>query len=567
VSRVAAFAIFTLAVFGLCIVVGARAVYYAQLALPHAVAWIPETTMQFALRSYRLSIELTLFALIGMAAVVVSRLVRGRPRFFENGSFAPWLYALGGALCLWHHYLFDADPYMAPICWASLMLLIAWFGWLRARCPTSLALLALVALLVPCFLGAPDAACAMAVVVWGVCLLFVAWLGARRLRPRDAMLVALLLMPFGTIIMPICFAGVIPSPLRPLATVMETQGHAYNYCEFPERHQLFLTVPKCNTGSLDGCDDAFVAEYDTRDFSRRAEHHFFDPSFTGGLRELLCVGDVVQVTMNLARIEDVTYLSNVMEFRADDPSQYRRTIYAPDVLKRHPQDLLGHRYAYDRRRDAVFYVSEWTNTVFRLDRKTNVLNEVAGETLPYKPLRLLENFGLFTSTESIDERRDRLFLSQWGDGSTIFAMDLGSLVATPAFDTHDTGSFATVVDAGHDRLIASGLWGVNVFDMATGALLLRRRLGPGVRDAQIDEAHDLLYLGTTFGGSVWVLDRTTLQTLGRLPVGIGMRRPYITRDGRYLLVTDQHTTYRYETADIAKYFRSTAGDGGPKGAP
>jgi hypothetical protein len=70
--------------------------------------------------------------------------------------------------------------------------------------------------------------------------------------------------------------------------------------------------------------------------------------------------------------------------------------------------------------------------------------------------------------------------------------------------------------------------------------------------------HDLLYVGTKFGGNVWVFDRTTLEPLGRLPTGVGGRRPYISRDGRFLYVTDQHYTYRYETDDLARYYQRDA---------
>jgi len=74
---------------------------------------------------------------------------------------------------------------------------------------------------------------------------------------------------------------------------MEREGYAYSYCEFPERHQLFVSVPRCETGTVDGCDSAYIAEYDTRDFSKRKVHRFFDDNFMGGLRELLCVGDAL----------------------------------------------------------------------------------------------------------------------------------------------------------------------------------------------------------------------------------------------------------------------------------
>ena len=549
---------------GLGVLLGSRALYYSGTQLSPRIEHLTEALMQFHVRFFTIGAAIALFEILFLVAMFLSKVILKRPSFLEpapgDGTFRPWVYGLCGTLCLHHHYLFDADPFMARLCWLSFFLLGLWFAGLRRLCATTarrrmVALLAL-GLLAPWWLRAPDPACATAVVVWGGCIALVVWLGQRVLRPADAMLVCLLLLPVGTIVFPILFAGVIPGTLRPLATIMESQEYAYNYCEFPERHQLFLTVPRCRTGTLEGCESAYIAEYDTRDFSKRKVHQFFDDHFTGGLRELLCVGDVVQVTMNLARMDGVLYLSNVMEFLADDPSQFRRTIYAPDVISRHPSDLLGHRYAYDRKRDAVFYASEWSNTVFRLDRKTGVLDENAGGQLPPKQFRgVLQTFGLYISTAAIHEARNSLFFSQWADGSNIYEMDLDTLAIKSTLSTHDSGNMGTTVDEKYNRLIATGLWGFNVFDLNTGDIIARRRLGPGVRDAQLDDRNDLIYLATTLGGNLWVLDRSSLEILGRLPTGVGGRRPYVSRDGRYLFVTDQHYTYRYETADIARYFR------------
>ena len=561
-------AYFVLCMAGLAVLLGTRLAYYTVPALPSLLLRFNEALMQFHVRAFMAGLALAVLEALVILALVLRRAFRGRPHLrvepaagaSVQRALRPWVYVLGGTLCLHHHYVFDADPFMAPLCWTSLALVALWFAWGRRLCamPASrwgAAALALAAL-AACFWWAPDPACATAVAVWTVCVTLIVWLGTRVLRPAAALFTGVLLLPVGVLIFPILFAGVIPGALRPLAHVMESQGYAYNYCEFPERHRLFLSVPSCATGKLEGCERAYVAEYDTEDFSKRTVHQFFDASFTGGLRELLCVGDVVQVTMNLARLDGVLYLSNVMEFDAGDPSRFRRTIYAPDVLARHTPDLLGHRYAYDRKRDAVLYSSEWSNTVFRLDRKTGMLDERAGDRLPPKPFQgVLRAFGLFISTAAIHEGRDSLFLSQWADGSDIYEMDLGTLALKSVLTTHDTGSFGTTVDEKYDRLIASGLWGINVFDLKTGALLLRERLGPGVRDAQLDDRHDLVYLGTTLGGSVWVLDRATLATLGRLPTGVGGRRPYVSADGRWLFVTDQHYTYRYDTDDVAHWFR------------
>ena len=113
-------------------------------------------------------------------------------------------------------------------------------------------------------------------------------------------------------------------------------------------------MPLCSADRPEDCRDGYVAEYDARTLSRRGEYRFFDADFYGALRELVCLGDVVQVTMNHVRLGDRTYTANVMDFRADDPSQFRRTIFPDAALGLQGVELPGHRVAYDRTRDAVF---------------------------------------------------------------------------------------------------------------------------------------------------------------------------------------------------------------------
>ena len=131
----------------------------------------------------------------------------------------------------------------------------------------------------------------------------------------------------------------------------------------------------------------------------------------------------------------------------------------------------------------------------------------AGDHLPSKPFEPLRHYGLTTGTEAVDRGRDSMFAAQWVDGSEIWELGLSDLRIRARYSTHDTGSFGVAVDEEYGRLILSGLWGVNVLDLQTGQVLARKRLGPGVRIAQIDRHHGLIYLGTTFGSHVWVLDR------------------------------------------------------------
>jgi hypothetical protein len=65
----------------------------------------------------------------------------------------------------------------------------------------------------------------------------------------------------------------------------------------------------------------------------------------------------------------------------------------------------------------------------------------------------------------------------------------------------------------------------------------------------------LIFLGTTFGGYIWVLDRSTLDVLGRISTGLGGRSPYVSDDGQHFFASDQNHTFRIDTAAIVKRFR------------
>ena len=210
--------------------------------------------------------------------------------------------------------------------------------------------------------------------------------------------------------------------------------------------------------------------------------------------------------------------------------------------------------SYDAAADAVFYTSEWTRTVYRLDRKADRLDYEAGAVLPQEAQTNTRGLGLIVRAESLHGRRRTLYLSEWVGGSRIFEMDLDSGELLRTFETLDAGSFGLSVDEELDRLFATGIWGLNVFDLESGRIIHRQRLGPGGRTAIVDTHHDLVFVPTTFGGHVWVLDRSTLRNLGRLTTGIGGRSAYLTRDGRSFFASDQGKTYRWDADALARRF-------------
>jgi hypothetical protein len=544
------------------VAVGVRALYFTD-ALPAGLEPAVGEALRLELREMRLLLPFALHQLLALVLLAAAFVLR--PRWWlapavgarRRWRLRRWAWLLAGAAFAIHHYLFDADPWAAKVAWGSLPVFALGLVLSGAAPRASIALVALAAGGVgAAALVAPSPSCSAAALVWAAVLCGCAVAARTRLRAAEAALLAVTALPLATFVVPIGLAGLLPDALRRSATVLDERGYAYDICEEPGRNQMFMTVPLCSADDPRACRSGYVAEYDPRTLARRGEYHFFDDDFYGALRELLCLGDGVQVTMNHARLGKRTYTANVMEFRADEPSRFRRTIFPPEVIDGPGVELPGHRAAWDRLRDAVFYASEWSDTVFRLDRASGTFNLDVGEAFPYKRRDRPGTFGLFTGPTSFDERADSLYFTEWGDGSRIWELDLASLRLRSMRDTHDTGSFGVTVDASRRRLITAGFWGINVLDLDSGRLLLRRRLGPGVRLAQIDDHDDLVYVATTFGGHLWVLDRNTFRTLGRISTGLGGRRAYVSADGRHLLASSQWHTFAIDTSAIVERVRS-----------
>jgi hypothetical protein len=84
-------------------------------------------------------------------------------------------------------------------------------------------------------------------------------------------------------------------------------------------------------------------------------------------------------------------------------------------------------------------------------------------------------------TTSIHPGRNRVYLAEWMRGRYAFAIDLTTLRPVARYDVGGGGALGITVDVERDRLFVSSLWGLEVFDLATDRLIVRKRTGLGNR--------------------------------------------------------------------------------------
>jgi hypothetical protein len=105
------------------------------------------------------------------------------------------------------------------------------------------------------------------------------------------------------------------------------------------------------------------------------------------------------------------------------------------------------------------------------------------------------------------------------------------------------------------RLYVVGTWGLEVVDLRSRLVVQRARVAFGGRRPAIDGDHDLVYVPSTAGGRLHVFDRVRFQRVGTIPLGIGVRYPYVSKRHRYLLATGDAAYYAWDTDELASRLR------------
>ncbi len=527
---------------GLAALLGARWLHYALPSGWTALdAWLAEImvldgqTFLWVWAYGRLKVRIIVAVLL-VVVVALHRRLLGALVAREGASWRlrPRTVSLLLGLLLALHFVLDVNPTIAVVCALSLVVAACLdVGRPSARVALAVWLVVLgagVAL-------ADDVADRATIVVWAACLAAIhRGLGSRFGAPDLALLRGVLVLPMNLL------PAVLPLVLPLHAGTRLGDGLAYSFCEVPGRPTLYAAVPVCDSVRRDwaDCEGARVVEYDLATLAPVASHRFFSPDFYGRLELLLCLDDEVQVTVQGSVYQGKPLVMSVASFPVAAPEQVTPVFVA---------DGLGATMAWDPVRDQTFYSTEFTNLLVRYDRATRQFAHTTSPELGrrwYEPVTLEAYSGSFAlNSESIDRERNRIYVADWMRGRFARGVDLTTLQVVARYDAGGGGSLGIAMDRERDRLFVSSLWGIEVFDLDTGGLIARKRLGLGNRPVIVDAARNRLYVGSTVEGKIRILDRDTFAVLGQIPIGIGSRYPHLARDGRWLFASSVAAHYSF----------------------
>ena len=525
--------------------IGARALHYLDLPLPDSVDRVLDRLMQAGLHStflFGMLLQPSTFRMVLLLLALL--LLCLRPRWFvrrrEEGRLAtmPWLYALMCTGLALGNIGLDMNPWVALGCAGSAALALA---------PHRLYSRGVAAALVAAFLAgwtalSPTSADAVAVVAWGVVLALLALVRRRWLTARDVFWL-------GAFLSVITQIGASAVPIfRPRhGGTLLGPGMAYGFCEQGTRGRLYAAVPGLAKNQF---RDGHIVEYDAAGLTKLRDLRLFDEQFHGRFMLLLCLPDTIQAAMAQTWIAGRFQGENVMEFRIDDPGDAKRSLFGP---------IMGQQILWDERRDAVFYSSEWSNWIFRLDRRTGELDRnVNAGLVPGRSTWLYMGriTGSLAMAPTAHRSRDSFFVGHWLTGSTVYEIDLGRLALRRQFEPRNGCIAELAVDEEYDRLFATSLWGVDVIDLRTGRVARRIRTGTGARTPAIDRQNGLVYVSTTVEGRLRAFDRATLAPVGVVAIGYGTRRPLVSAASGRLFGSNESAYYWWGAATLAARLRA-----------
>jgi hypothetical protein len=535
----------------LALLVGARAGHFAMSPLPAPLERVVGETLRFEFLAALSAFLVSGLLWVGIAACLLLLILRSRWCLTWTGTgwtLRPWLSsALWIGLVVLNFFL-DLNADLGRL-FASTLPLV-WLAFVPSlRTPRAGRLVGLTsALVLTAWLAwAPTPAARVFGVPWILAGATAACLGPRLFAARDVIGVLLAfaaaLQLYGVL------PGAIPQALLAHGGTVLGEGRVYSFCEVPQRGTILAAVTACEGADVESCRQDHLVAYDRKDLQHPRTLSLFDESFYGRMLHLSCTGEQVRVGMSFTVIDGEPFAENVMAFDLDRPEQ--RT-------KRLLSELTGHRMLNDPEAATIYYVSEYSDRiVFERTQPAHGQRGVfrigvrEGADLAPNPL---SPGSLQTEIDARSDRRHSLYFAEWIAGWRIFEVDRDTLRTRSTFAVYNGGTHSLAVDEELGRVIASGLWGIEVIDLHEGRVVARWRTHLGPRLPVIDTRRNLVFVTTTFGPDLWVFDRLSMRPLGRVPIGVGARNALLSRDGALFFASNGQQHFYWDAAALARRF-------------
>src|SRR5262245_620435 len=538
----------------LALLIGVRWVRYLPVPWPptvdHLLGGLMIYDTQLTLWPYVLTSLLTLLVhglLVKVVLVVGGVMFLLSPRRFVRRTagiweFTPLLVSLLLGAMLWFHYVFDLSPFVATMCAVSLPLVWPRQRGTRAALGPRVRAAAWLVVLALSFWLARDFADRAAVGLWALVLL-----GIDRLAPPVLGLRARRMLLLLSIVPANLVPAFLPLVLPWHGGTRLGDGLAYDFCEVPKGGPLLASVPECDSvlNSFADCGRGRIVAYDPLTLERVAVYGFFSPDYYGRLEQLVCLEDEIHVGVQSTRYRQRLLYQTALSFPLASPDKFRPLVAGAGV---------GTTIVYDPGHDALFYTGEYTHRIVRYDRRTGRYDERVGEPFRrrwFHPFARWPETGSFMMPRSaVDPRRDRIYPVESMQGRYAYAVDTSTLRPVTRFAVEAGGGAGATVDSERGRLLVVSTWGLEVFDVDSGALITRKRLSLKNRPVVVDTVRNRLYVGAIVEGKIRVLDRDTFEVIDQIPIGFGTRYPYLSADGTRLFATSARAQYYWNAATL-----------------
>lgn len=318
---------------------------------------------------------------------------------------------------------------------------------------------------------------------------------------------------------------------------------ALSFCESKSLNAIFAAHPQCPMAMFsEKCRNGYIGQYDRQTLAPVRSLRPFDENYYGRAEQIVCNGKVIYAGMNGVRSQGEIFGPNTMIIDlSGEKVKYIRNFAGVQM---------GNHVLYDFVHDALFMTSEWDQRIYRWDFKRRSMEEHIGDAIPnpwyWPPTGRLHTGSRISHHDAISPRHNTAFFSEWINGRNIHEIDLVSLKLQRTLRFNGGASVGVTVDDAGDKLWVSHLWGVTVFDLHTGKVLIKHRMGFVSRPAVIDAENNFVYMASTVQGRIHVFDRNTLRRLTYLPLGIGSRYLLISPETRRLFASSWSGSYSFD---------------------